>query len=82
MFLVILCLDFPHDHDRGEAILCKGSVAKCIYFKAGVTGVLGGIKCDLVKALCALTWEGQLRSLHLLSHNGKGWREAQIKVIK
>jgi len=55
-----LDLDFPHECDHGEAILCKDGIAKRIFFKADVTDVLARIKCDLVKALCTLTWEGKL----------------------
>ena len=59
-FLIILDLDFPHERDHGEAILYKDGVAKHIFLKFDAADVLVGVKCDLVKALCALTWKGKL----------------------
>lgn len=35
--------------------MCKDGVAKYIFLKSDAADVLAGIKCDLVKALCALT---------------------------
>lgn len=60
-FLVILDLDFLHECDYKEAILCKNGIAKLIFFfKDDAADVLTGMKCGLVKVLCALTWEGKV----------------------
>lgn len=77
-FLIILDLDFPHERDHGEAILCKGGVAKHIFLKFDAADVLVGIKCDL----CALTWEGKLMVMaSLQSQREQGKKKAQTHGV-
>lgn len=77
-FLVIFNLDFPHERDHREAILCKDGIAKHCLFKADSTDVLVGTKRDLMKAPCALAWEGELMIVSSLqSQRVRGEKKAQ-----